>query len=194
MNPHGHTAQYVTIAIALRIQLVEYFERAAMIGKKFSLDGNEELEARRLTIVLLTAALCESCINAALALTLEPADFNKIERKPPLVKWFDHSKRVNPAFALDPNSADGKELEFLIKCRNSTTHARPEVYTETETIHPGNHEPWAFLNHDRVLPIVTLPVTLLQRLCEGTKPLIAIMPTSVAWQLRLIEFQTPPQN
>ena len=192
MKPHGLTAQYLTIAIALRIQLCEYFERAALIDKKSGMEGNEELEARRLTIVLLTAALCESCINAALALSLEPPEFRKIERKPPLEKWFVHSKRVNAAFTLDPKSADGQELEFLIKCRNSTTHAQPEVYSETATIHPGNHEPWSFLSHERILSIVTLPITLLDQLCAGTEPFIATMPSSVAWQLHLIEFQTKP--
>lgn len=192
MKPHGHTAQYLTIAIALRIQLVEYFDRAALIEKRSGLEGNEELEARRLTIVLLTAALCESCINAALALTLEPDEFKAIERRSPLEKWFTHSKRVNPAMALDPNSADGRELEFLIKCRNSTTHAQPEVYSETETIHPGNHEPWSFLNHERVLRIAKLPLSLLSQLCVGPDAFIATMPSSVAWQLHLTDFQKKP--
>jgi hypothetical protein len=192
VNTHGYTAQYVTIAIALRIQLVEYFQRAGLIAEHGSLHGNEELEARRLTIVLLTAALCESYINAALALSLSPAEFRKIERKPPIEKWLVHSKRVNPAFAID--LASSRELEFLIECRNATTHAQPQVFSEAENIHPGNHESWSQLTHERVLPLAKLVVSLLTQLCAGTQPFIATIPSSVAWELRLVEFESKPEN
>ena len=56
MSAHGYTAQFVTIAIALRIALCEYYDRVALIEKRYRIEGNEELEARRLTIVLLNTA------------------------------------------------------------------------------------------------------------------------------------------
>lgn len=189
MKKHGLTAQYITLAIALRIQLVEYFDRYELISKVGSVDGNEEFEARRLTIVLLTASLCEACINSALAVTLLPEEFKKIERKPTLEKWFKHSKRVNSAFDLDPGSEVAKELVYIFECRNSTTHAQPEVYSETSTIHAGNHAPWHLLTHDRVLPIVSVPAALLIPLCDRTEPLIAGMSSSVQWELHLHEFE-----
>ena len=80
----------------------------------------------------LTAALCEACINTALALSLSPAEFKKVERKPPMEKWLVDSKRVNPKFSLDPESPLGQQLAFIIACRNSITHAQPEVYSETK--------------------------------------------------------------
>jgi hypothetical protein len=188
-KPSGLTAQYVTIAIALRIALFEYFDRSTLIAKRYSVDGNEELEARRLTIVLLVAALCESCINTALALSSEPNEFKTLERKPTLSKWFDEAKRVNPKFQLDRLSAVGFELAFVFDCRNSITHANAEVYSETSTIHSGNHTPWAAMSHDRVLSVAKLPIALLNDLCSGTAPLIASMSSGVAWQLSLHEFE-----
>lgn len=192
MQPYGYTAQYITIAIALRIALVEYFERAALISTRSGIAGNEELEARRLTIVLLTASLCESCINTALALSLPPADYGKIERRPTLEKWLLHSRRVNSTFALDRTGADGRELQFVFECRNAITHAQPEVHSVTGPIHSGNHGPWELLTHERILPMVTMVVTILPALCAGTAPLIAAMPSSVAWELHLNEFLPSP--
>lgn len=189
MKRHGLTAQYVTLAIALRIQLVEYFQSYDLLAERGRHEGNEELEARRLTIVLLTAALCESCINTALALSLSPDEFNDIERRPTLKKWFTYSKRVNPKFNLDPASDTGHQLAFIFECRNAVVHAQAEVYTETDTIHPGNHSPWHLLTHERILTLVTIPVRLLIPLWDGTDPLIACMSSGVQWQLALKEFE-----
>ena len=192
LEPHGFTAQYLTIALALRITLVEYFERVTIFGSEADLNHNSELEARRLTIVLLTAALLESCINTALALSLPPDEFKEMVRRRTrtLDKWAIHSKRVNPAFTLDLNSPVGRDLEFIFKCRNSFVHAKAEVYSETDTIHPGDHGPWADLSHERVLPLVNVPVTLLQGLCSEAAPLVAVMCSGTANELRLIDFAT----
>jgi hypothetical protein len=194
MNDPGFTAQFVTIAIALRIQLCEYFERAAIAQKHSRLDGLEEFEARRLTIILLVASLCECCINTALALSLPPKELKKIERDPTLKKWRVHSSRVNPQFKLLAGSELESELEFIFECRNSTTHAHPEVFSPTSTIHPGNHQPWAQLTHERVLRVARVPNQLLAGLCRGSSMMVSVMQSDVAEQLRLADFETKQTN
>lgn len=188
MKPTGCTAQFITIAISLRIALVEYFARAEIIDKNSSIEGNEELGARQLTIVLLTASLLESCINAALAVSLSPPEFKKIERRPTRAKWFDYSKRVNSSFILEEDSPIGREFRFIFDCRDSIVHARPEVHSDNLTIHYGNHAPWGLLKHERILPIVTASLSLIEELSSGCEPLVAGIGPSVAWQLRLSDF------
>jgi hypothetical protein len=188
--PNGYTCQHTAIAISLRIALVEYYERAALIAQRGrSVHSSEELESRRLTIVLLSAALCEACINLALALTVSVEEFEKIERKSTLAKWFDYSKRVTPGFSVSRESELGRELVFLFNCRDSITHAKAEIFSEGGNLHKGNHDAWSDLNHVRLISIARLPVALLRELCASGVMLVDIIHSGVAWQLCLPEIE-----
>lgn len=191
MKPQEMTAQYVTVAIALRIALFDYFDDVKRVQAVRPIESNEGLEARRLTIVLLAAALCESCVNVAMSVRLGTNEFKKADWTPTVQKWASEIAHVNPAFPFGEKEPLRLGLEFLFTCRNSITHAKPQVWAEEkQVIHAGNHTPWDSLTHESVLPLAEIPILLAKALGTSNNPFVLMIGSNIAHELFLNQFKT----
>jgi hypothetical protein len=128
-------------------------------------DQTEHLECHRLTIVILTAALCEATINAYLALKLDKDRFGLIDRTSPVSKWTVAPRFVLPNYSI-PDGDLETDLKYLFECRNAVMHAKPEVMEGQDKRHAGNWKPLAELGHSRISGLVTVPIRLAKNLAD----------------------------
>lgn len=161
-EPVGHTAQYHTLARALGLALqIAEDELSRVEANGHGLwAASLQIEARFVTIVTLSAALCESMGNTILATLLDPVAFKAIERKPPVEKWIVHIPRATATPKLIP-SALSTELDELFDVRNSIMHPQATVFSKTKTVHEGNSSKWNCLEQPtKVRSFASIPVRL----------------------------------
>ena len=174
----GHSAQYTTLAEALRLT-VETMEaeiaELASRGREPS-DASLRLEARYVTITLLAAALCESVANVILATICEATTFGKLERKKTAQKWtIEIPQRLS---GPGPSGKLTKDLELLFDVRHSIMHAKATIYADGETVtNPGNTELWQQLAPDVVRRFAEVPLAL-----------VAIIPDTADTLVRAVGF------
>lgn len=157
----GHSAQYTTLAEALRLN-VETMEAeiADLAIRGFAPSAASlRMEARFVTVTLLAAALCESVANVILATVCSATAFEKLDRLRTVEKWTveipRHLGGPSPSVELQ------QELELLFRVRNSIMHAKATIYSEGETIaNPGNTEQWQHLAPGAARKFAALPLAL----------------------------------
>jgi hypothetical protein len=141
----GFSAQHINLAMALSIVWEDYLRFKADVEKEGLVDlESTDVSNRRLTVVLLSAALCEAVINIYLALRLSSDQWDEVERTrmPTVKKW----RSAPIQFCSDYNFPLGSDLDQdlcqLFECRNSIVHARPDLYEGNEKQRSGNSEDW----------------------------------------------------
>lgn len=172
----GHSAQYTTLAEALRLA-VETMEieiaELARHGLTVSA-ASLRLEARFVTVTLLSAALCESMANTILATVKTPTEFDEIERYPTVKKW---TQLIPQALACNaPEARLQSELQLLFAVRNSIMHAKATIFSDGENVaHPGNTSLWEHLNPEAARGFAKVP-----------RDLISIVPDTAEGLVRMI--------
>ncbi len=187
----GYTLPYATITLALRIALVEYFESYEKIHEKNG--NNDELEARRVMIVILSAALCEACINTWLAVNLDEDVFALIEKSSTVEKWTSAPKLIINSYSFSRGTIVHEDLKFVFHCRNAIMHSKTEVFSGEEKLHKGNYHFLEDLKHDRIIRIAGASVELLNHLNQFDQMNLMTssmtIHSSVSYCLGLSEFE-----
>jgi hypothetical protein len=171
----GYYAQHLIVATSLRIALKDYFEHCRRIpeeiqieqlpDKDYALDAHDELKARRFTIVVLSGALCEACINTWLALNLDQDDFARNEEKSVIWKWRDAPKSIINTYSFP--DVINEDLKYVIDWRNAVMHTKAEVYdNEKEIIHKSDYGLLEELKHNRLEKIAGVTLELLENLAK----------------------------
>jgi hypothetical protein len=160
----SHTLPCHDLIVALRIACRDYFERHAKLQHRGF--GVDELDARRITIIILTAALCESCINTWLALNLDDDCFSIIERVSPVEKWVKVPKLIIKNYKFPLGQVLYTDLKELFRCRDSIMHQKAEIKTSDGILHKGNHQCWESVDHNKIQKMINLPDSLLKHLAE----------------------------
>lgn len=116
---------------------------------QFHLKFSERLMTEYVTVALLSHALCESAINAILAVCLADTDaaalFNLIERTDIKDKWQFAPKVLLPTYELPRGTALYEGLNYLTKQRNALVHHKIEVLVGGKKVFEGskfNREPY----------------------------------------------------
>jgi hypothetical protein len=157
------TAQYSTLAIALRVALEDYWECCDEVDEEgFALDSVEEVCARRLGLVILAAVVCEGVINAYLSLTLPAADFVQVEQGSLQTKWTTAIRDLLPDYSVPEDLQ--KDLQDLVTRRNSIVHSKPTVHSGKTTIHEGTVKQWENIDDALIERIYHLTPRLLVNL------------------------------
>jgi hypothetical protein len=171
----GYFMQHLIVATSLRIALMDYFEHCKIISeeiqvelpdKEYVLDANDQLRARRVTIVVLSAALCEACINTWLALHLEKDIFALVERSSTVKKWKSAPKLITDAYNFPDGDVIDEDLKFVFDWRNAVMHTKTEIYSDEETLHKSNYGPLPELKHNRIERIAGVTLELLKNLAK----------------------------
>jgi hypothetical protein len=163
----GHTIYYSILAQALarqHLQYSEYYEANFRKHGKF-VEAFEELEERKVSIILLCASLVEALANAYLSLKLETEQFNLLEMQNPVEKWVTAPTFFLPNYSLPKGGDLYQGLKTLFARRNGITHMKPEVRKNGKLVHKGNH-PRAEYEHDQIRLWYSLPSSLLQHLSK----------------------------
>jgi len=160
-QPQGHTMQYATLARALgyaQMLVEDDLAQLAIEGLTISA-ASLRMEARFVTVTILSAALLESLANTILVTVLAPDEFAKIERKPSDTKWL---AAIPSALGCEPfiPAPLEAELKSLFDVRNSIMHPKAKTFTGTTTINAGNAEKWETLDTATVRAFASLPVRI----------------------------------
>jgi hypothetical protein len=93
---------------------------------QFHLRFGERIMSEYVTVALLSHALCESAINAILAIGLATANapelFELLERSDIKDKWCIGPKSFHPAYSLPKGGALYQTLQYLTRQRNALVH------------------------------------------------------------------------
>jgi hypothetical protein len=164
----GFTAQYITLAMALSIAMNEYLEEYDRLSREGPLDPEScsGPEPRRITIVVLGAALCESTINTYLSLKLDPACWGVLGRTSTVEKWTTVPKLFLRDYSIPADSPLHGDLKDLFECRNSIMHSKPEVYEGKKKRHKGNGRAWRVSDDAWVNRTYDLVLRLLEHLAK----------------------------
>lgn len=163
-TPPAHSSDYNTIALSFRLALVDYFERYTSMSaaEKSDIGGVIELHARRLTVAVLSAALCEACINAFLVLMLGEESFSLLDKASTPDKWISAPKLIFPSYAFPIGSTVHEDLVFVFKWRNWIMHHKTDVLLPGDKMWKATSVPR--LDHSSIKKIASLPVRLLELL------------------------------
>jgi len=161
----GWTAQHIELATALVVTWEEYAR--AKQETEIDWESAGSALARRITIVVLAAALCESAVNLYLSLKLEAAEFEKIERQRPFDKWTAAIQALAPGYTLA--ETESSDLRFLFGCRDSVMHPKPKMTDARGVRHEGTAEVWEKIDEAAIARIWNLPLRLLRNL-ESFEP------------------------
>jgi hypothetical protein len=160
----GFTAQHIMLAIALAAAGEDYGRAKQEAEEVIAFESSATAHPRRLTMMILSAALCESTINTYLALRCDPACWASLERANPVEKWSKAPKEFIPQYTFPFGSDLDKDLRFLFECRNSIMHARPRVTIGESVRHEGTAEAWEKIDEAALRRVWDLPLRLLQHL------------------------------
>jgi len=112
-------------------------------NRQFYEQYDQRLMTEYVTVALLSHALCESAINAILAVCLAETDasalFNLIERADIKDKWQFAPKAVLPSYELPRSAALYESLNYLTKQRNALVHHKIQVHVAGKKIFEGSH-------------------------------------------------------
>ena len=163
----GFSIYHEIIVVELRQALRRYFDLWEDV-----LDHPEEqrdeyagdLEARRITVIVLSSALVEYVANFFLSIQCEAKQFAKLDRESLLKKWTTVPKQFNPEYCLPPESGIEDDLKRLIARRKAIVHARPKISMDDDGKHEGNQPELKWDEHEFVGRCVTLPYRLVENL------------------------------
>jgi|GEM_PF-2241385 len=186
----GHSAEYKLLARSLHLALKDYFTFFEQLPDHLKADADHvpNLESRLLTVVLLSAALSECCINVILASKLPEVAFELIERSSPEDKWMKAPKLFAADYEFPIGTALNEDLRFVFSCRNAIMHSKPDIFSSTDVRTRGNFDRVLELKHSRLSRLVSLPRRLVEhvaRLETRWAPFIGVIIDS---ELRLREF------
>lgn len=193
----GHTAQYSTLGRALGWALRSYQEVILAMETRGILEwGNSlNLEARRVTVVLLTAALCESIANTILSAKMTDSKWEKADHTPTVEKW---TKLIPKTLELKNHSLSDElraDLEMLFVLRVSIVHAKPSLVVpeenKTRVIREGNGGLWDKLDHETVMRLSTVPVSLLDSLITDWNSPFYFIKASVQEDIDAVKLKQP---
>lgn len=121
---------------------------------------------RGVTVVLLSAILAETAINAYLALKLSPTDWQAKEKTRTVFKWTDLPKLVEPSYILPALLRE--DLEKLVGCRNAIGHPKPTVHEfgVLKPLHEGTADDFYSPTHDDIQRWYLLTIHLTENLCR----------------------------
>jgi hypothetical protein len=157
----GFAGSFAPIEAALRMALFEYYASC-----KKRMINIQEQEARKAMIIILSAALCEACINTWLALNLDPETFALIERVSTMKKWKTAPKLVLEDYHFPTDSKMLDSLKLLFDCRDTIMHAKSEIYAGEEIVHRGNHLLLEKLKRSQIKSLGNITVELLKHLSQ----------------------------
>ncbi len=180
----GHTGEYDTIARALVIAFREYkHDNEDMKARGlFPWAASTHWEARMITVVLLTAALCEALANTILNHAMTDPEWKKADHEPTPFKWkVLIPQKLNVLSGNLPQEL-ATLLDKIFVLRISIVHAKPTLLGQPEgkslnVIRQGNGKPWDKLDYDFVSEIVNVPMRLLDAVVNPQGP-------SVYWFIR----------
>ena len=159
----GHTAQYASLAEALRLAVEDLDSDIGELRKRGLSESAATLriKARTATITVIAAALCESTANTILAIMLEPEEFNKLEAKTTQEKWMRRIPEALGGSLLKP--ALTTSLSRLFRVRHAIIHAKAKVYIKHDKpIHSGTVDHWDELDIKSACEFAELPSKLLE--------------------------------
>jgi len=155
------TAQHVELAMALAITWDEYAD--AKQASEMVWEAAGSALPRRITVVVLAAALCESVVNLYLSDKLEAAKFQTEEWRKPVDKWRGAIGALVPGYDL--TDTDGADLCFLFRCRDSIMHPKPRMTDQQGGVrHKGTADVWDSIDEGAIARIWDLPLRLLRNL------------------------------
>jgi hypothetical protein len=157
----GFAPSFAPIEEALRIAWFEYCASC-----KEQMINIQKQEARKAMIIILSAALCEACINTWLALNLDPDSFALIERVPTVRKWKTAPKFVFEDYHFPTDPKIYGDLKLLFDCRHAIMHAKSEIYAGEEIVHKGNHLLLGQLRRGQIKSLVDITIKLLKHLSQ----------------------------
>lgn len=157
----GHTAQYITLAEALRLarESLEHDLGECNARKIAVPESSIRFEARISTICLLAAALSESVANTILATLVGSKAFEKLRMHSTHDKW---TIRIPVALSCPPPSLQlANELKTLFALRASLMHAKATIFGENhEIVVKGDDHIWAGLTVANAKRFASLPYRL----------------------------------
>ncbi len=191
----GFSMPYHTLAVSLKIAFIEYLRFLEQFGDEgdwFSknLESHEALQARAITVVILSAAVCESAINSYLGTKLEDQVANIKDRRPPEKKWRLAPKHFYPGYHIPKESQLDSDLTALFECRNYIMHARSDIFVGEEKVQKGNHDAMSQVDHGCLRRFYRLPVDLLINLEQHD--MVAAMHRSVLAPTLFVAPPNPP--
>jgi hypothetical protein len=165
----GFSMPYHTLSVSLRIAFIDYLRFLAELGNHGdwipeNFESHESLEARAITVVLLSAAVCESTINSYLGMNLEAEIANPNDRRSPVAKWRNAPRQYFPEYKIPEESQLNADLVAVFGSRNYLMHARSDIFVGEEKVQAGNHDAMKITDHNHLKRIYRLPVTLLENL------------------------------
>lgn len=157
----GHTAQYMTLAMALRnsIEAME-LDVARLERKQLAISAASlTIEAHCATITVLSAALCENVANTILATLMDSNAFLESEKIPMPKKWSQTIPELLNCSPPDPKLL--RELGLLHQVRTSIVHAKATIYSSGDIVHiEGNDSRWVHLTPEIARSFSRLPLSL----------------------------------
>lgn len=158
----GHTGQYGTIARALGYAagyMEDDLEELAYLNAPVSA-ASLRMEARFITVTVLSATLTEALANVALTQRLTPEKLKGLKRRGFLDNWMINlPEACGVAQILSRELID--ELTLLRDVRNSIVHAKTQTFVEGNVVHEGRVDEWELLTPETVRGFVSLPLRLI---------------------------------
>ncbi len=158
----GHSGQYGTIARALGYAagyMEDDLEELGYVNAPVSA-ASLRMEARFITVTLLSATLIEALANVALTQWLSPPGLKGLKLRGLLENWTVNLPEACGVPKILPQELID-ELTLLRDVRNSIVHAQTQTFVEGTVVHKGRVEEWSLLTPETVRKFVNLPLRLI---------------------------------
>jgi len=170
MNEMEYGDYHELIAWELRYIVRRYSEYWEMLMYKEEHERpryTNEVEIRRLTVVVLTCVFLESVINFYLCTKLSTDDFQKVDRLGLEKKWSQIPASFLTGYSLSSSPDLLRDLHEVTQRRHAIAHSKPKISIDGDNRHAGNEPTPQLDEHAFIGRCASLPERLVANLLNS---------------------------